>query len=257
MNTLRIEIKDRLAIVALDRGRSNPINTEMVADLGAFFTQANDNDEIGGVLLTGKENFFSAGLDLIELYGYNEQQCKEFFEAFLKLPAKLLSFKKPLVAAISGHSPAGGCVLALCCDYRFMASGKFIIGLNELQVGIIVPDSIFNLYAFLIDQRKAYQYLLEGKLLNANEALADGLVDEVLDPGDLLAAAEKRARTYMNFNPETWSQSKLNLRKELIAQFSADHTVALNIMLKQWWSPVTRRTIEAIIQSLKPSAAKA
>lgn len=257
MNTLQVTTKDKLVTITLDRGRSNPINAEMVEDLTVFMQATEKDDQVGGVIITGKENFFSAGLDLIEVYNYDEAQSKAFFTAFFNLQAVLTCFKKPLVAAISGHSPAGGCVLAVCCDYRLMAAGKFLIGLNEIPVGIIVPDIIFNLYSFWIGKRKAYQYLLEGKLLNVDEALKDGLIDEVVDADDLMATAEKRILVYMKFNPVTWSQSKLNLRKELITHLKADQSENLNVMLKQWWSPATRRTLEAIIQSLKSSATKA
>ncbi len=168
------------------------------------------------MILTGKEGFFSSGIDLIEAYDYNEEQSQEFWIDFLALQRDLVSFKKPLVAAISGHSPAGGCVLAICCDYRVMAEGKFIIGLNEIPVGIIVPDSVFHLYAFWLGQHKAYQYLMAGKLLNINEALDDaGLIDKVSSPENIMHVAEKKVRTYMQLNPVTWSQSKLNLRNEL------------------------------------------
>ena len=256
MNTLQLNTKDRLAILTLDRGRSNPINAEMVLELTAIIKEIAVDDQIGGVIITGKENFFSAGLDLIEVYEYNEEQSQNFWRDFLNLQMVLASFRKPIVAAISGHSPAGGCVLAICCDYRVMASGKYIIGLNEIPVGIIVPDSIFNMYAFWIGRRKAYQYLLEGKLLQVDEALRDGLIDEICDPVELMTRAEKKIRTYMQFNPVTWGQSKFNLRKELIRQNDIDQTDMLNVMLKQWWSPQTRQTLQMIIQNLKSSSAK-
>jgi len=256
MNTLQVSIKDKLAILMLDRGRSNPMNAEMVLELTSFFTNTANDDNVAGVVITGKENFFSAGLDLMELYGYNEEQSRDFWSSFLDLQAILIRFQKPLVAAISGHSPAGGCVLAMCCDYRLMAGGKFIIGLNEIPVGIIVPDIIFDLYAFWIGKHKAYRYLLEGRLLQVDEALRDGLIDEICDPAELLFKAEQKIRTYMQFNPVTWSQSKLNLRKELIDKSSIDKTDMLNAMLKQWWAPETRHTLQLIIQNLKSQSAK-
>jgi enoyl-CoA hydratase/carnithine racemase len=256
MNTLQLSINDKLAVITLDRGRSNPINAEMVTELTSVINDFADDDAIGGVIITGKENFFSAGLDLIEVYDYDEEKSKKFWIDFLNLQNILVKFKKPMVAAISGHSPAGGCVLAICCDYRVMAGGKYIIGLNEIPVGIIVPDSIFSIYSFWIGKRKAYQYLLEGKLLPVDEALKDGLIDEICDPADVMAAAEKKIRTYMKLNPVTWSQSKLNLRKELITQSDTDKTETLNMMLKQWWSPETRKTLQFIIQNLKSPAPK-
>src|SRR5690349_2558581 len=102
MNTIRVTIKDRLAVIALDRGKSNPINAEMVKELHTLVHSIDNDDNIGGLIITGKENFFSAGIDLIEVYDYDEEQSRAFWKDFLALQAKLVSFKKPMVAAISG-----------------------------------------------------------------------------------------------------------------------------------------------------------
>ncbi len=256
MNTIQVTIKDRLAIIALNRGKSNPINAEMVKELHTLVHSIDNDDSIGGLIITGKENFFSAGLDLIEIYDYDEHQSRIFWNDFLALQVKLIAFKKPMIAAISGHSPAGGCVLALCCDYRVMASGKFIIGLNEIPVGIIVPDSIFNLYSFWLGGRNAYQYLMEGKLLSVEEAFQAGLIDEICNAESVISTAERQIRKYMQFNSVTWSQSKLNMRKELIATASADQSETLKQMHEQWWAPETRQTLQMIIQNLKAGSAK-
>ncbi len=255
MNTLRVTIKDKIAILGLDRGKSNAINAEMVAELHQMIRNIENDDSIGGVILTGKEGFFSAGLDLIELYDYDEVKIKEFWKNFLNMVTAFASFKKPMVAAISGHSPAGGCVLAICCDYRIMAEGKFIIGLNEVPVGIIVPDSVFNLYAFWLGNARAYQYLLEGKLMKTEEALQAGLIDEIVNPDSILSAAERRIQKYIQLDWTTWQQSKMNLRKELLNKVSVDQSETLEIMLKQWWSPSTRSILHTIIQNLQKKSA--
>jgi 3,2-trans-enoyl-CoA isomerase len=255
MSTFQLRITDRLATITLDRGRSNPINHQLVKDLTACIQELDADDNVGGVILTGKPGFFSSGIDLIEAYNYDEEQVKEFWTDFLALPAALASFKKPLVAAINGHSPAGGCIMVLCCDYRVMVEGPFIIGLNEIPVGIIVPDSIFNLYAFWLGTGKAYQYILEGKLLNVAEALKVGLIDETCTADELLALAERKVRTYVQFSPVTWGMSKMNMRKELISKLKQDQTGLLAAMLKQWWAPTTRKGLQKMIENLKSKSA--
>src|SRR5690606_38326654 len=125
-------------------------------------------------ILMGKEGFFSSGLDLITLFEYDQAQIKKFWEKFIGLVHQLVRFPKPLICAITGHSPAGGCVLALCADYRIMAQGDYIIGLNEVPVGIVVPGSIAQLYGFWIGMGNASRFLLEGKLLKPEEAESVG-----------------------------------------------------------------------------------
>jgi 3,2-trans-enoyl-CoA isomerase len=251
MNTLRVSIKDRLAIITLDRGKSNALNREMITELNYMLVNISSDQNIAGAIITGKENFFSAGLDLIELYNYTEVEAASFWNLFLTFTSTITSFPKPLVAAVNGHSPAGGCVIALACDYRIMSEGKFIIGLNEVPVGIIVPNSIFKLYSFWIGEANAARSLLEGKLFSPEEALAAGLVDELANPASILTAAERKIRKYMAMERNTWTASKLNIRKELIAATGADQSKDLEAMLKQWWAPSTRSILKTIIANLQ------
>lgn len=250
MEFLDLVIEDRIAHVRLNRGRSNAMNADLIGELRKLLDQLDDDPAVSGMLLHGKEGFFSSGLDLIELYGYNEQQVRQFWIDFIGLVRRFVSFSKPSVAAISGHSPAGGCVLAICCDYRVMAEGDFVIGLNELPVGIIVPQAIFHLYSFWIGQANAYRNLLEGRLLNPDEALAMGLVDELVPKEGLVSRAERQLRKYTQLEPTTWKNSKSNLRKELILTFSGDQTEDIEAILKQWWAPSTRAILKAIIENL-------
>ncbi len=251
MNTITTTVKDKLAVITLNRGRSNALNREMVLELDGMLKNIANDPNIGGVLLAGKDNFFSAGLDLIELYHYNEEEAKSFWQLFLGFIGNMVSFQKPIVAAINGHSPAGGCVMALACDARVMAEGKYIIGLNEVPVGIIVPNSIFELYSFWLGKANATRSLLEGKLFNPEEALQIGLVDEITKPESILTAAERKVRKYMAFEQNTWQQSKLNIRKQLIATANSDQSTELETMLKQWWSPGTRAILKAMIDNLQ------
>ena len=251
MNTINVSIKDHLAIITLNRGKSNALNREMIIELDDMLHNIEADPMISGVIITGKAPFFSAGLDLIELYNYNPEEAKSFWTLFLTFTANIIAFKKPMVAAINGHSPAGGCVIALACDARVMSQGQYIIGLNEVPVGIIVPYSIFNLYSFWLGKAQASRSLLEGKLFNPDEALQTGLVDDVVNPESIMTAAERRIRKYMALPPETWQHSKLNIRQELIAISKADQSETLNAMLAQWWSPATRNNLKTIIDNLQ------
>jgi 3,2-trans-enoyl-CoA isomerase len=251
MNTINVTIKDRLAIITLNRPKSNALNKEMITELDDMLHNIAVDATIGGVVITGKDHFFSAGLDLIELYGYDEMEARSFWELFIKFTINLTSFKKPMVAAINGHSPAGGCVIALACDARVMSEGKYVIGLNEIPVGIIVPYSIFKLYAFWIGTAQANRSLLEGKLFNPEEALQIGLIDELVKPESIMTAAERRVRKYMAFTGANWHQSKLNIRQEIIEATKANQSDYLTMMLEQWWSPTTRNNLKTIIDNLQ------
>ncbi|NQD70540.1 enoyl-CoA hydratase/isomerase family protein [Sphingobacterium shayense] len=241
---------DHILHLGLDRGRSNALHMEMVLELTQELERAKNDPAVEGIVLHGKEGFFSSGLDLITLYEYDEKGITEFWNAFMDLVYNLTSFPKPSIAAVTGHSPAGGCVLAICCDYRVMAEGEFIIGLNEVPVGIVVPSSIFSLYSFWIGQAQAYRNLLEGKLLNPTDAYSCGLIDETVPADRILTAAARKAKVYAQFDKTAWATTKLNLRKELLKTLEDSKTIAINQVLEQWWKPSTRQILKTIIGNL-------
>lgn len=247
---IKTQNTDHLLYLGLDRGRSNALHLEMVLELTQEIQKAEKDPAIEAIILHGKEGFFSSGLDLITLYAYDKDQIEAFWNAFMDLVYKLVAFPKPAVASITGHSPAGGCVLALCCDYRVMAQGEFIIGLNEVPVGIVVPSSIFALYSFWIGQAQAYRNLLEGKLLNPADALACGLVDETIPADRILTAAGRKAKAVAQFDKTAWANTKLNLRHELLKNIADSKALAIDQVLQQWWKPSTRQILKTIITNL-------
>ncbi len=247
---LKTTIQDNYMIVQLDRGRANPMNSAMVNQLTTLFRELEQREDIQGVVLTGKERFFSAGLDLIELYDYNEAEILQFWMDFFEMVKTLATFPKPLVAGITGHSPAGGCVLAICCDYRVMAEGKYRIGLNEVPVGIAIPKYIFGLYSFWVGRGNAHRFLLEGKLLTVEEALAAQLVDEICPAEDVLPRAIGKLKQYLAFDPHAWKQSKSQIRQEIAASFEFDLEKDMGRRMEQWWRPTTRAIMGGMIERL-------
>lgn len=251
MDFVKVTEDQRVSHIYLDRGRSNALDQQMIEELRQTIVEIRENSAIEGLILHGKEDFFSAGLDLVALYEYNEEEVRRFWHTFLDFVRTFVTFDKPAVAAISGHSPAGGCVMAICCDYRIMAQGDYVIGLNEIPVGIIVPESIFQLYSFWLGQAKAYRYLLEGRLFNPRDALDTGLVDEVVDVKSIRTVAERQIGKYTQYEWNAWRESKRQMRRSLIARFEADQTDAIELLLKRWWSPATRAILKTIIDNLK------
>lgn len=248
---LTLSQKGPRLLVTLKRGRSNPMNLAMIQEITRVFQAAREAPQVMGAILTGQPGYFSVGLDLKELYGLDRARLETFWRSFFEMKVALLEFDKPLVAAISGHSPAGGCVLAVCSDYRLMASGSFHIGLNEVPVGIVVPQSIFQLYAFWIGTRRAYQYLLEGKLMTVHQAWEVGLVDEVLPPEELLEKADRHLKTCLANDAETWRASKRTLRRPMIEAIEHEIGQAITPLLDHWFAPSTRARLEALVQQLQ------
>ena len=250
--TIRIEYFNDYSILQLNRGTANPINLKMMEELSVFFEEIENDELISGVILTGKQGIFTGGIDVVELYSLNKEESYNFWKKFVELATQLTAFSKPLVAAISGHSPAGGCVLACCADFRLMSDRSFYkIGLNEIPVGIVVPERILNLYSFWIGKRKAYQNLMEGKLMSPQEAFEIGLIDELCEDEELLSRAKLQIEKYLQLPRKTWRMSKLNLRKSLIASMSVDFETSYGAAMEQFWSPENRKAMGKLVEKLK------
>ena len=156
MNTLKRIDKEDYTLVQLNRGKVNAINAEMVKELREVFREIEDDPAVKGVILTGQPHYFSAGLDLIELFQYDKKQISDFFEAFGALYLQLVRFPKPFISAITGHAPPGGSVLAVTSDSRFMAEGdKYDIGLNEVADNEQISQNQTEAYAFWMGDWRA------------------------------------------------------------------------------------------------------
>lgn len=252
MNTIKIERKENYAIVQLNRGKVNAINHQMTNELQEAFTGLQSDDSVKGVILTGTPNFFSAGLDVIELYGYDQQQIKSFFTDFGMLHVQMATFTKPLVCAITGYAPAGGCVFAITADHRIMADGeKYTIGLNEVAVNIQISNNIIDAYAFWIGKGRAHEFVLDGKLLNVKEALACGLVNQMVPLEEVIPAAEKKMQQYLMANETIFKNTKQKLRKSWLDGLETDGSKDLGEAIKLWWSPEVRAKMKAFVESLQ------
>ena len=254
MDHINIKKKNDYAVVYLDRGKVNAMNHAMVVEIRKTFDQLKNDTEVRGVIITGKPHYFSAGLDVIELYQYDADQIRAFWLDFLGMMIDLTKFNKPAIAAISGYSPAGGAIIALTCDYRLMAEGeKYLIGLNEVAVGISITNSIYSLYSFWLGDRKAYQALLTGKLFNVAEAKEVGLIDQIVELDDILEAAENKMQLMLRPNDYILGTTKSMMRQELIRQMDVDLTAQVDERCEYWMSPQSRKELGAFVEKLTQS----
>lgn len=173
-----IEDRKNLAIVRLSNGVTNAISPELVDDLSPALKQV--KDEFYGAVLAGGAKFFSIGFDLPELLKLDRAGVRHFFYSFNQAALELFTLSIPTACAIAGHAVAGGNILALTCDYRFAASGKKLIGLNEIKLGVPVPYLADLMLRQIVGDRAATDMIYRGEFMVSSEAQKIALVDEVL-----------------------------------------------------------------------------
>lgn len=251
MEYIHIIKKENYAIIEMKRGKSNPINQQFVTEFNQSLQEILEDEDIDGAVIVGQERFFSAGLDIPELFQYNGAEFNKFWRSFMHMILSLSKFNKPLVAAITGHAPAGGCIIANGCDYRVMAEGEYKIGLNEIPVGIIVPCGVYAQYSVWLGTKNAYQYLMEGKLYSPAHAKEIGLVDELVPMEMVLEKAEQKLKQYLQYEQNGWRTTKSQLRKHVIDTMESLSEDEMNLFQQQWWSEPVRNMMQQFIEKLK------
>ncbi|MGO1071549.1 enoyl-CoA hydratase/isomerase family protein [Lysobacter sp. CA199] len=204
-----------------------------------------------GIVLSGGPKVFSAGLDVPYLLSLGDQRDHLLlaWQAFFGLNRALASSPVPVVAAIAGHAPAGGCVMALCCDYRVMASGNYSIGLNETQVGLVAPEGIQRLMRRVVGTYRAERLLVAGALVDAQTALSIGLVDELVE----IDAVAERARAWLqqllSLPRSAMLQTRALARADLVEALRPEH-IELDRFVESWYSQDTQTALKALVAKL-------
>lgn len=248
MEFFDVKHSEGVTTITMSRGKVNAIDLPFLLELQTILGQLKSRPDTHAVLLAGKPHYFSAGLDLVELYRYDEGQLAQFWELFLRIMVDLVAFPKPLVAAITGHCPAGGTILALGADSRIMADDpKYLIGLNEVKVGIIIPSPIFDLYSFWLGRSTAYQSLLTGRLFNPQQALQVGLVDSICPLDQVDTRALSTVQDILSNSYEVVLQTKRILRGDLIKCVNQDYGKEVADRVKAWMDPANRAFLKGFI----------
>jgi len=202
MDNVRTENRDGILVVTIDRPKVlNALNAQTVEEIYEAFSAARSDDSVKAVIVTGGgEKAFVAGADIMELAQKTPITGKDTSERGQFILSFIERFPKPVIAAINGFALGGGCELALACHIR-IASEKAQIGLPEVTLGIIPGYGGTQRMARLLGKGKALELICTGDRIGAEEAERIGLVNKVVPADQLMAAAEKMARTIMSRGP--------------------------------------------------------
>lgn len=236
----------------LARAPVNALNPALCNELVQALADAVANGA-GGIVLSGGPKVFSAGLDVPYLLSLGDDQAAllQAWTAFFAAARALAACPVPVVAAMAGHAPAGGCVLALCCDYRIMArsddaSRPYRIGLNETQVGLVAPEGIQALMARVVGPHRAERLLVAGAMPDAAEALRIGLVDELTGIDDVAT----RARTWLEELlqlPRTPMLETRRIARAAVIDCLREERIVLSKFVAGWMQPDTQAALRAML----------
>jgi enoyl-CoA hydratase/carnithine racemase len=235
--------------IRLNRPPVNALDTALLVALREAFEQAPTNGQ-RGLVLSGAQGLFSAGVDIPALLALDRDGVRRFWQEFFALCSTLARLPIPIVAAITGHSPAGGAVLALFCDYRVMAQGPYRIGLNEVQVGLTVPDSIQHALRRVVGTYRAERLLVSGAMIEADAALACGFVDELTVAEQVTTRALHWLGELLALPSQAMLATRAFARADLIAAVDPA-TLPLDDFLDAYFQPEAQATLQQLVARLK------
>lgn len=193
---LAVEVESGIATLRLQRPPMNALNVEIQDALRAAAEEVTERRDVSAVVVYGGEKVFAAGADIKEMeqMSYTDmvahsRRLQSAFTAVARIP-------KPTVAAITGYALGGGCELAMTCDFR-VAAKNAKLGQPEILLGLIPGAGGTQRLTRLVGPAKAKDLVYSGRFVSADEALAIGLVDEVVEAEDVYAAARARVQQYV------------------------------------------------------------
>ena len=239
------ELHGTIAILRLAHGKASAMDLELLLALEAAFV-AEESSPARAVVLTGTGSIFSAGVDLFRVLDGGRAYLEQFLPALEAAFGKLLAFEKPLVAAVNGHAIAGGCILACGADRRLLARGKATYGAPELKVGVPFPPVALEILRLGVPPRYLRDAALRGRVFDVRECEELGLVDEVVEPADLVPRAIAAAEELAAFPARAFALTKRQVRRPAIEAVERASSLAPRI-LDAWSSPEILAAIRAYV----------
>jgi len=238
--------QDGIVTLSLNRGKVNPINGEVVEEILKRLKTLGDDSSVKAIIFTGIGKFFSFGFDVPELLSYSREAFSEFLTKFTNLYSYMFLYPKPIIAALNGHTIAGGCMLALTCDRRIMISEKAKISLNEIDLGVPIFTGITEILRFCVGSRNATEIIYSGALYSSEEAYSLGLVDEVVNAEDLTDAATKAASDLGHKPWPAFAGIKSLLRRPTLKETAQKESESIKEFVDIWYSESTREILKDV-----------
>jgi len=246
MNFVEVETSEGIATVVLSRGKVNALNGMVVDNLRERLKVLEVDQDLKALVLTGYGKFFSFGFDIPEFLSYTKEEFTNYLTNFTDLYTYLFLYPKPVVAALNGHTIAGGCMLALACDSRVMASGKGKISLNEIAFGSSVFAGSTEMLRFWIGSANATKVLYSGAMYSAEEAMSLGLVQEIVNEDNLMVQARRIASDLASKQSPAFASIKSLLRKPIAEDMMQRERASIREFVDIWYSEPTWANLQDI-----------
>ncbi|HWS46795.1 MAG TPA: crotonase/enoyl-CoA hydratase family protein [Acidimicrobiia bacterium] len=221
MTLVDYEVRDRIAHVTISNGKANALSPDVLTELGAALTRAEDAGEaaVGAIILTATPGMFSGGFDL-QIMKSGPDAAGRLATDGGELFSRMYGSPIPIVAACTGHAIAAGALVLLAADARVGARGEFRIGLIETQIGMVLPRWAVELSQERLSKRHFQHATVGARIYDPDGARDAGFLDVVVPPDDVAPTALTEARYWAELPRAAYrGQVRMN-RGERLARLS-------------------------------------
>ncbi len=227
------EQRNGVLICHIDDGRANALSAEIIAAITEVVAAAEADESVTALVLHGRPGKFSAGFDLSVMMGDDLAATISLVADGGALVHTLYGSSVPVVAACTGHALAAGALVLLGCDVRVGADIDCKIGLNEVAIGMVLPDWAFTIAVERLSRRHLQRAVATARLTSAAGAVDAGYLDEVVPVDSVLDVAVERAAEFAALNLRAYAATIERLRGDVLdtmeAQIAADRTAGRSI----------------------------
>lgn len=217
-------------VIQMDDGKANALSASMIADVSAALAEAEADTDVVSAVLTGREGRFSAGFDLSVMQGGNFGDIISLVADGGDLVRTIYGCGVPVVAACTGHALAAGALMLLGSDVRLGTDGPFKIGLNEVAIGMTLPDWAHTIAVERLSTRHIQRAIANARITGPADAVEVGYLDRVVAADDLLDAAIEEAAAMAALDAGAYRRTMDGFRKPTLdmmaEQIAADRQSA-------------------------------
>ncbi|KAM4716805.1 enoyl-CoA delta isomerase 1, mitochondrial [Anableps anableps] len=246
-----------VAVMSMQSPPVNSLSLDFLTELCISLEKLEMDKGCRGLIITSNQpKVFSAGLDILEMYGKSPERCGEFWKSVQEMWLKLYSSNMVTIAAINGSSPAGGCLMSLTCDYRIMADNpRYSIGLNETQLGIVAPFWFKDTMVNTVGHRNTELALELGLLYKPAEALKIGLVDQLVPEDQVLTVATQTMTKWLTIPEHARQITKSMMRKPTIEKLRSNREADIQNFVNFITKESIQKSLRMYMEMLKQKKA--
>lgn len=236
MNCVGTELVDGVLVASMSRPKANALNAELVTEMLEVLSRAEEDEAVRALIVTSAvPGFFCTGLDIKEVFQYDRETMGRFWADFASLYERLYLLPKPTIASLPGHCYAGGIMLALACDLRLMAKGKYGLAVSGINIGMVLPEGVFRMAIQAVGHGQARHLFLTGETFKPKRALRIGFLRELVDLDDLPGKSMEWAKELAGKSPGAYARIK-QMSREVVGYTRDSERTDPEAFLERWFS---------------------